>query len=164
MEQLAILLLGSNLGNRLESIENAISELQGKLGQPDRKSSMYESAPWGKTDQPAFLNQVIGIRTSVDPFHLLELCLAIEKSAGRIRAERWGPRTIDIDILYYGDRLIDVTNLKVPHPGIRDRRFTLVPLCEIYPEIRHPESGRTFLELLETCTDLSEVNIVNVHA
>lgn len=164
MDQLAIFLLGSNLGNRAVSIENAITALQCHLGQPEKKSSLYESAPWGKTDQPPFLNQVLGFRTPLDPFVLLDTCLSIEKSAGRTRTERWGPRTIDIDLLYFGDRVIDDTNLKIPHPGIPDRRFTLVPLCEIYPFMIHPESGKTFMQLLETCSDRSEVNIVNLPA
>jgi 2-amino-4-hydroxy-6-hydroxymethyldihydropteridine diphosphokinase len=163
MEQLAILLLGSNLGDRLSTIEHAVKELHCNAGQPENKSSVYESAPWGKTDQPPFLNQVVTLRTSLDPFALLEKCLSIEQSAGRVRTEPWGPRTLDIDILYFGNRIVDDAKLKIPHPGIPNRFFTLLPLCEIYPTMIHPESGKTHLQLMEACPDQGEVNLFHVH-
>ncbi len=164
MKQLAIFLLGSNLGNRLDSLEKAMQFLHSEIGQHETASSIYESAPWGKTDQPGFLNQVIGIRTSIDPFSILKKCLSHEKSAGRIREEQWGPRIIDIDLLYLDDRIIHESNLRVPHPGIPARRFTLIPLCEIYPAMVHPESGKTHLQLLQSCTDRGEVNLFELHA
>lgn len=164
MEQLVIFLLGSNLGNRQASIETAVRELSKEIGQPENMSSIFESSPWGKIDQPSFLNRVVSIRTSLDPFNVLQKCLHIEQSAGRVRTEHWGPRTIDIDILYFGNRIVDAPNLKIPHPGITERRFTLLPLCEIYPELIHPISGMTHLQMLAACPDQGEVSRFNVHA
>lgn len=164
MTKLAILLLGSNLGERTEFLDQAFRFLTGEIGQLDRKSSVFESSPWGVTDQPDFLNQVVGIHTSFAPQVLLEKCLAFEKSTGRKRDLHWGPRTIDIDVLYYADQIIDQEGLCIPHPGIPHRRFTLAPLCDAYPDLIHPRTGSTQRAMMEACTDPGEVRPANVHA
>lgn len=163
MKQLAIFLLGSNIGDRMGSLAAAMRFLIAEIGQPETVSSIYESTPWGKIDQPRFLNQVVGIRTPANPLSILEKCLAHEKSAGRIRGEQWGPRTIDIDLLYYENRIIVEPALRIPHPGISSRRFTLVPLCETYPLMVHPESLNTHLQLLKSCCDQGEVHLFEFH-
>ncbi len=142
--------LGSNLGDRKGYIDRAISRL---AANPNismlKSSSIIETSAFGKIDQPDFLNCVIKIDTALLPDELLQLCLKIEKSLGRIRTEVWGPRTIDIDILFYGNIIIDTVDLQIPHPGIRKRKFVLKSLLELCPEHLHPGSKRTIRELFE---------------
>ena len=147
------LLLGGNLGNREENLSNAILEIQNKIGEVKIKSSIYETAAWGMEDQPDFLNQVLIVETNMDAMEVLLTCLAIEKKLGRIRKLRWGERLIDIDLLFYGSEIINSQRLTVPHPEIQNRRFTLLPLLEIDPELIHPKLNKTIKELLETCPD-----------
>ena len=149
----ALLLLGSNDGDRKNYLENArfrISVLTGKL---TTSSSIYETAPWGKEDQPPFLNQVVALETTLAPNLLLAALQAIEMSLGRISSPKWTTRTIDIDILFYDHQIIDALNLTVPHPAITQRRFTLVPLSEIAPNFIHPTLKKTIATLLLECTD-----------
>lgn len=117
------------------------------------QSSLYKTSAWGVEDQPDFLNQVIQIRTNLEAEELLNLLLFIEKDLGRKRKKKWGPRIIDIDILYYDQQIIDTTDLKVPHPEILNRRFTIEPLAEIAPEFVHPNHKKSQLELLASCKD-----------
>ena len=132
------LLLGSNLGNRMKYIASAISEIEIKLGNISRRSSLYQTASWGKHDQPDFINQVIELKTSLEPKDLLSGILGIEADFGRKRIEKWGSRTIDIDILLYDDQIVNEPELIIPHPYLAFRRFCLMPLCEIAPEFIHP--------------------------
>jgi 2-amino-4-hydroxy-6-hydroxymethyldihydropteridine diphosphokinase len=121
-----------------------------------RHSRVYESPPWGKTDQPPFLNQVVEVETTLSPHALLSVCHEAERVLGRVRQERWGPRTVDVDILLYGDLVTATPDLIVPHPELRRRAFVLVPLAEIAPELRLP-SGETVESLLAALPDRSAV-------
>lgn len=153
----AYFLLGSNLGNRVEMLQKAAQLLQAKLGSITSKSVIYETAPWGIIDQPAFLNQVIVIPTHKRPIALLRYIHETEEALGRVRHEKWGSRLIDVDLLYYGDIVLKMPELIVPHPFIQERRFTLVPLVEIAPNLVHPSLQLTQSQLLENCIDHSEV-------
>lgn len=113
-------------------------------------SGVYETAPVGVVDQPAFLNAVLKVDTDLPPRALLERMLAIEQRFGRYRLRKWGPRTLDLDILLYGDETIDEEGLRVPHPFLHERAFVLVPLCDLNPAGLHPELGRTFRDLAES--------------
>lgn len=147
------LLLGSNLGNRMKYIASAISEIEAKLGSIGRRSSIYQTASWGKHDQPDFINQVIELKTSLEPMDLLSGILGIEADLGRKRIEKWGSRTIDIDILLYDDQIINEPQLIIPHPYMAFRRFCLMPLCEIVPEFIHPVLKKNIQELLLELSD-----------
>lgn len=131
--------LGSNLGDRKEYINQALSRLVSHSGIKLLKcSSIIETKAFGKTDQPDFLNCILKIDTPLQPRDLLNLCLKIEKNLGRIRYEKWGPRIIDIDILFYGDMIIEEKELIIPHPGIANRKFVLDSLNELCPDYVHP--------------------------
>jgi len=153
------LLLGANLGEREASIKQATQLISEQISPVGAQSKLYETAPWGVLDQPAFLNQVLKIETHLLPKTILRRMLKIEKQLGRERRLRWGARMIDIDILYYNDLVLDTIDLSLPHPRLHERRFTLVPLVEIAPYFVHPIFGKTNKELLEECTDTSEVNV-----
>ena len=152
------LLLGSNLGDRPQVLAAAREMIAGQAGSIVNQSAIYETAPWGITDQPAFLNQVLEITTSLLPEDLLRIILNIEHDLGRIRYERWGARVIDIDILYFGQTIMDSARLTLPHPRIQDRRFVLAPLAEIAPGFIHPVLQKTTSKLLEQCPDTSAVS------
>jgi 2-amino-4-hydroxy-6-hydroxymethyldihydropteridine diphosphokinase len=151
------LLLGSNQGQRAELLTRAVAEIHQRVGKVAGKSSVYESAAWGKTDQPSFLNQVVEVNTKLLPDQLLKVTQAIEKDLGRVRKEHWGPRVIDIDILFYGDHIINLPDLTIPHVAIPERRFTLVPMNELAPEWVHPALHTTIEQLLARCEDMLEV-------
>lgn len=148
------LLLGSNLGDRAANLSQAREALREVVGPVLQSSAIYRTQAWGKTDQPEFLNQVVEIDTDFGPEELLDALMAIERQMGRERSERWAPRPIDLDILYYGQEVIQTARLMLPHPGIPDRRFTLVPLAEIAPDFVHPEYRKTNQQLLKECYDL----------
>lgn len=135
-----------------------IGLLAGKIA---AESSLYETAPWGNTEQPPFLNQAIALDTDLDPHLLLSTLLAIEKSLGRVRTTQWAPRPIDIDILLYGDVVIHEPELTVPHPALPERRFALTPLNEIASGLSHPVLQKTIGELLAECKDTLDVTMVN---
>ena len=147
------MLLGTNLGNRKENLEKAFQSITKQMVSVEAVSSLYETEAWGKIEQPVFLNQVVKVNTNLSPEELLHHIHTIEQKMGRVRHRKWGERIIDIDILYYHDRIIHTQHLKVPHPGIPHRRFTLVPLCEIAAEAVHPELHKTQQELLNECAD-----------
>ena len=147
------LLLGGNLGDRRKYIALAIAEIEAKIGNITKRSSLYETASWGKHDQPDFFNQVIEVKTSLKPQELLSGILSIEAELGRKRIEKWGSRIIDIDILLYQDQVINEPELIVPHPYLAFRRFCLMPLCEIAPEFIHPLLKKNIQELLIELSD-----------
>ena len=146
-------LLGSNLGDRLAQLREASRQLQQEGIKVLNESSIYETAPWGKENQDWFLNVVLQLETSLSSNDLLGRCLSIEEKMGRKRTEKWSQRIIDIDILYYKDEVVNSEGLILPHPGIPDRRFTLIPLDELAPEEIHPVLRQTQKELLANCTD-----------
>lgn len=143
--------LGSNLGPKRENLVQAVDLIASLPGVKLLQcSALYKTEPWGKTDQDTFLNQVIKIETSLTARNLLGNLQEIEIKMGRQRKEKWGPRIIDLDILWYGNEVIDETDLKVPHPHMRERLFVLVPLQEIGAELRFPEDGATVEEVLSS--------------
>jgi 2-amino-4-hydroxy-6-hydroxymethyldihydropteridine diphosphokinase len=140
--------LGSNLGDRL-GVLAAIQEALPPEVEICQVSSVYQTEPWGYRDQPDFLNQVLKARTSLDPLDLLDHVKSIERSLGRQPALRFGPRTADIDILFYGDQVLHEDQLTIPHPRLRERAFVLVPLLEISPDLVVPGSGESISDLLQ---------------
>lgn len=159
MDHWLVLLLGSNLGNRIEHLERARLEVTAEVGVILQMSHIYESEPWGLKEQSPFLNQALIVETEFRPHIVLQNILQIEKSMGRMRQIPWGPRMIDIDILFYEELIYEAKDLQIPHPHIADRRFVLTPLQEMIPEFRHPVLGDTMKELLNKCEDPGYVNI-----
>ena len=147
------LLIGGNVGNRLENLKKAAELIGSKAGEVSKRSALYETEAWGKEDQPAFLNQVLRVQTELEPHALLETILAIEKEMGRMREEKYGPRTIDIDILLYDDQVVESDKLSIPHPQLHLRRFALAPLAEIAASVIHPKLKKSIDELLLECAD-----------
>ncbi len=152
----AFLLLGSNLGDRTATLTRAQHELE-TVGVIMAASGFYQTAAWGKTDQPDFINQAVHLQTMLPAQTLLEVCLNIEKYLGRERIEKWGARTLDIDIIFYGDEIINTPTLQVPHPRMHLRKFVLVPLAEIAGPTIDPVSNKTVTQLLDECEDTLEV-------
>jgi 2-amino-4-hydroxy-6-hydroxymethyldihydropteridine diphosphokinase len=148
------ILLGSNLGNRKANLEKAALGIENRVGLIKKRSSLYETKPWGKSNQPDFLNQVVLLESNLPIESVLDRVLEIEQDLGRKRDEKWGARLIDIDLLYAEDRIIDSDKLSLPHPGIPDRRFVLQPLVEIAPDFVHPALKKTNWQLLEVCRDI----------
>ena len=153
----AFLLIGGNLGNRKENLSKAVSLINEQCGSLTSSSSIYETEAWGKTDQPAFLNQALEISTSLNARQLMRIVLKIEEEMGRVRKEKLGPRIIDIDILLFENEIHDLRFLKIPHPEMQNRRFVLVPLAEIDPVLQHPVLKKSVAQLLEECPDNLEV-------
>jgi 2-amino-4-hydroxy-6-hydroxymethyldihydropteridine diphosphokinase len=157
----AYLLTGGNMGNRLAYLSKAKEQIEKRCGSILKESSVYKTAAWGKEDQEAFLNQVLKIETSLHPGELLKKILEIEESLGRKRELKYGPRTIDIDILFFNGDIINQHSLKVPHPQMQARRFVLVPLNEIAANKIHPSLHKTISQLLAECPDPLAVNKFN---
>ena len=153
----AYLLIGGNLGNRKENLWKATALINGQCGDVIRSSSIYETAAWGMTEQPSFLNQALEISTLLNARQLIRKVLNIEKEMGRIRKEKLGPRIIDIDIVLFDDEIHDTPFLKIPHPELQNRRFVLTPLAELDPLLPHPVLKKTIAQLLEECPDNLEV-------
>jgi 2-amino-4-hydroxy-6-hydroxymethyldihydropteridine diphosphokinase len=150
--------LGSNLGNREDNIEQALRKITEVVGNIVSRSSIYETEPWGFLSGDQFLNLVIGVETNLTPSGLLGRLLMIESLLGRLRdGKQYSSRTIDIDILFYAMKRMNRASLVIPHPKLHERKFILVPLCEIAPSLVHPVLGKTISELLDSCTDNSKV-------
>lgn len=149
--------IGSNLGDRLTNLRTAISSLSPKV-QPVVQSSVYETEPWGYSDQPAFLNQVIKASTMLDPIDVVVLFKDIEVSMGRQETFRFGPRLIDLDILYYDELVLHTPKLTIPHPRITERAFVLIPLAEIAPDLVHPGLGKS-IQQLKSAVDASSLKL-----
>lgn len=156
------LLLGSNLGDRLANLQEARQQISRQSGKIVTVSGVYQTAAWGAENQPDFYNQAVEIEAFVSPEKTLQSLLAIEKTMGRVRKVKWGARLIDIDILLWGNSLIDSPNLMIPHPHLPARRFALAPLAELAPQAVHPLLGKTILQLLHECTDALDVTRIDL--
>ncbi|WP_299989128.1 2-amino-4-hydroxy-6-hydroxymethyldihydropteridine diphosphokinase [uncultured Pontibacter sp.] len=153
------LLLGGNLGDRTLYLSQARESIAAQVGPILQGSSLYETAAWGKTDQPAFLNQVLEVQTTLSPEQVLQTINQIEQDLGRIRHEHWGARVIDIDILFYDELVLQSQRLTIPHPQLHLRRFTLLPLSEIAPHLQHPVLHMQVTQLLQNCPDELPVHL-----
>ena len=140
--------IGSNLGDREEHCRKALRLFSERGIHIRRRSSMYETEPWGEKDQPRFINMAIEGETGLGPAGLLEVLKIIEDEVGRVETFRWGPRVIDLDILLYDDLVMETPELKIPHPRMHEREFVLRPLAEIAPDKIHPLLKKTMRELL----------------
>jgi 2-amino-4-hydroxy-6-hydroxymethyldihydropteridine diphosphokinase len=162
MVKIAFLGLGTNLGDREENLKKAIENISAFAGEVISFSQIYETEPWGFRSEDHFFNMVIQIKTNLKPVDLLKQLLKIEIQMGRARGtEKYSSRIIDIDILLYENEIINKPYLKVPHPMIQERKFVLVPLCDIAPGMIHPVLNKTFKILLEECDDESIVKKIN---
>ena len=161
---LAYIGLGSNLENPLQQIKTAIDDLQ-SLADINivSVSSLYQSPPMGPADQPDYINAVLALETSLNPHQLLDALQSVEQLHGRVRKRHWGERTLDLDILLYGDQILDDERLKIPHPGMHERAFVLYPLAEIAPDIEIPGIG-TLQKILPSCPqgDLQQVEHISL--
>ena len=147
------LLLGSNLGDRHSFLSKAIGLIDIDIAPVKSVSSVYETQSWGKTDAPDYLNQVVFLQTALPAQSILKKILNIELQLGRKREEKWGSRIIDIDILFYGDAIIDEPDLHVPHPEMHKRRFTLEPMAQLAPHFIHPVFKKEILQLKDELHD-----------
>jgi 2-amino-4-hydroxy-6-hydroxymethyldihydropteridine diphosphokinase len=146
------------MGDRLANLKEAITLINEGAGNIEQVSSIYETAPWGFTQQASFLNQALLLSTSHDAETLLNLLLAIEAKMGRIRSIPLGPRMMDIDIIYFNNEIIETAQLTIPHPQLHKRKFVLIPLVEIAPNYKHPVLHKTNNDILAQCTDESLVH------
>ena len=149
--------LGSNIGERESFIAKSMEQIEENIGEIITESSIFETIPWGNKNQNNFLNAVIKIRTPFDAFKILQKSQKIENNLGRVRKEKWGERTIDIDILFYNNKIINTTKLNIPHPLIQQRKFVLVPLSEIAPNYIHPIFKKSISTLLSECKDNQKI-------
>lgn len=149
--------IGSNLGNRKDYLDRAIQLIREQIGEIPKLSHVYETEAWGKTDQPAFLNQALQIQTQLFPDELMNQLKKIEEQMGRIRQEKWGPRLIDLDMIFYDDLIFEIEGLIIPHPRMHIRNFVLIPMMDLNPDFSHPIFRQTIRELKAWCQDDLEV-------
>ena len=156
-----VLLLGSNLGNRVEILEKAIEAIGASIGFVDKTSSLYQTDPWGFTSEHLFLNQVVSVETTLSPIDVLLGLQEIENRLGRVRkSDQYESRTIDIDILFYDNLRVDMEQLQIPHPRLHKRRFTLIPLLEVVGDFFHPVLNERLDVIVENCSDKSKVELL----
>ena len=154
------MLFGSNMGDKNKIFAQACLYINNRCGRVVQVSSAYESEPWGFETEEWFLNRVIMVETELDPEALMQQLLDIEAELGRVRhpeIQGYTSRTADLDILYYGNRIVLTDSLTIPHPRLHQRRFALLPMCEVAPQLVHPAFSFTQTELLRRCHDFSEV-------
>lgn len=156
----AYLITGTNIGNRSQNLKQALICIIDECGALIKASGIYETAAWGNQDQQAFYNQVIVIETNLSPQQLISSLLNIEKKLGRIRNEKYGPRIIDIDILFIDNLIIHEPHLTIPHPHLQNRRFVLTPLAEVAGNFIHPSLHKNISTLLAECND--ELNVQKI--
>lgn len=159
--QLVYISAGTNMGDRRANLKFAVDSLA-ETATVSNTSSYYETEPVGFLEQAWFLNQTIELETTLTPFELLSFCQKIESSRGRVRTFPNAPRILDLDILLYGDRVVNHERLIIPHTRLAERRFVLVPLVQIAPDIVHPVLKKSIKSLLQDCTDPSEVRLANI--
>lgn len=152
-----IVLLGGNQGNVRATFHASLEFLNKRVGKVITMSSLYATQAWGPVKQDDFLNKVVIIETTLSPGLIMKQLLLIENIFGRKRSEKYGPRTLDLDILFFDEEIVKLEWLKIPHPEIHNRRFVLTPLCELVPRMKHPVTGKTMHTLLEECKDTLEV-------
>jgi 2-amino-4-hydroxy-6-hydroxymethyldihydropteridine pyrophosphokinase len=151
-------LIGGNLGDRELILKSTVEALGNDVGKVLNVSAIYETEPWGFEHEQSFLNQVVIVESNLMPEVVLDQTQEIEKKLGRIRKKnRYSERTIDVDILFYDDLIIDTERLEVPHPRMGERMFALAPLSEIAPDFIHPVTGKSILDMKNSCPDTSEV-------
>lgn len=153
----AYLLIGGNVGDRAANLQTALRRIAENCGTITSTSSLYETAAWGNTDQPSFYNQAVVVTTPLSPEGLMDQLLDIELEMGRIRTQKYGPRTIDLDILMIDDLVLNTEKLTIPHPQMQNRRFALLPLAEVAPALTHPLFDQSIEDLLQNCTDTLDV-------
>jgi 2-amino-4-hydroxy-6-hydroxymethyldihydropteridine diphosphokinase len=156
MNHIVYLSLGTNLGNRAANLKQAVSSLSPQM-RVMKKSSIYETPPWGYTEQDPFLNQAVMVTTILEPEPLLKHIKRLEVAMGRKASFRYGPRLIDIDILFYDDLILETPTVVIPHPYVHERGFVLIPLMDIAPDLMHPVMKRNIREMVAFCDDLSGI-------
>ena len=162
-EHTAFIAIGSNMDSPAENCIEATNLLDDHPAiSVSSRSSLYETEPFGKSDQDWFINSVIEVTTHLSPELLFKACLAIEKKMGRVREEKWAPRIIDLDILFYDDFVFKERDLEIPHPGIAERSFVLVPMNEIAPDFVHPKLKKNIEALLAEIENPQQVNRVSL--
>jgi len=155
------ILLGTNLGDRMANLTQAKQHISSLIGAIITQSSIYKTSAWGNTDQPDFYNQIIEVDISLKPEDALNIILGIEHTMGRVRDKKWGPRIIDIDILLWKNQILKTAILTIPHPGLPERKFTLLPLAELAPDLIHPALLKSISQLLQECADPLPVEKIN---
>ena len=159
MMNVTYLLIGGNLGDRIQNLDIARSLIEKEIGNIITTSSIYETASWGITAQPHFLNQVLLVETNFSAEETMQLILSIENKMGRVRTQKNASRIIDIDILFFNDDIIDKQHLTIPHPEIQNRKFALIPMNEIAPAHIHPVFKKSIKDLLSTSADMLGVKL-----
>lgn len=153
----AYLLIGGNVGNRAANLQTALRRIAETCGTITSTSSLYETAAWGNTNQPSFYNQAVVVTSPLSPEGLMDQLLDIELEMGRIRTQKYGPRTIDLDILMIDGLVLNTEKLTIPHPQMQNRRFALLPLIEVAPTLIHPLFDQSIEVLLQNCPDTLDV-------